>query len=567
MHVMQLPVLLILAHILFQVTCQYQNKSYTFVVKEATYTRLCNTKSILTVNGQYPGPTIYAHKGDTVFVKVINKSNLNITLHWHGVKQPRNPWSDGPEYITQCPIQPGGTFKQLIILSDEEGTLWWHAHSKWARATVHGAMIIYPKLGTYYPFPKPDYEVPVILGEWWISDVYDVYNEFIRSGGTPNVSDAYTINGQPGDLYDCSSTETFKFNVRDGDSVLMRIINAAMNTPLFVAVSGHPLTVVGTDASYTKPLTTDVIAIGPGQTFDALLDANKPSGCYYIAARAYSSGLGVPFSNTTTTAIIQYDHDRCNTSLSAPSLPTLPNFDDINTTYSFISTLRSLASVAHPIKVPKVITHKVLTTASINTIPCSAKRTCGGPNGTMLKASMNNISFVMPNLDLLEAYYYHIKGVYLEHFPKFPPLKYDYTADNLDLVLQTPDQTTRVMVLPLNSTVEITIQGTNLVGALDHPMHLHGQSFYVVGMGFGNFDKHTDPKNFNLKDPPLQNTVMVLKKGWTTIRFIAKNPGVWYMHCHIDRHQTWGMMTALMVLDGEDPNCRVLPPPPDMPPC
>ena len=25
----------------------------------------------------------------------------------HGVKQPRNPWSDGPVYITQCPIKPG----------------------------------------------------------------------------------------------------------------------------------------------------------------------------------------------------------------------------------------------------------------------------------------------------------------------------------------------------------------------------------------------------------------------------------------------------------------------------
>lgn len=26
-----------------------------------------------------------------------------------------------------------------------------------------------------------------------------------RTGGAPNVSDAYTINGQPGDLYKCSN--------------------------------------------------------------------------------------------------------------------------------------------------------------------------------------------------------------------------------------------------------------------------------------------------------------------------------------------------------------------------
>lgn len=80
------------------------------------------------------------------------------------MKQPRNPWSDGPEYITQCPIQPGAKFSQKIIFSTEEGTIWWHAHSDWSRATVHGAIIVYPKYGTGYPFPKPWAEVPILLG-------------------------------------------------------------------------------------------------------------------------------------------------------------------------------------------------------------------------------------------------------------------------------------------------------------------------------------------------------------------------------------------------------------------
>lgn len=85
----------------------------------------------------------------------------------HGIKQPRYPWSDGPEYITQCPIAPGTNFSQSINLSDEEGTVWWHAHSDWSRATVHGAVIIYPDNGTDYPFPKPDAEIPIILGTYF----------------------------------------------------------------------------------------------------------------------------------------------------------------------------------------------------------------------------------------------------------------------------------------------------------------------------------------------------------------------------------------------------------------
>ena len=80
------------------------------------------------------------------------------------MKQPRYPWSDGPEFITQCPIKPGANFTQKIILSDEEGTLWWHAHSDWSRATVHGLIVIWPAIGRPYPFPKPYAEYPIVLG-------------------------------------------------------------------------------------------------------------------------------------------------------------------------------------------------------------------------------------------------------------------------------------------------------------------------------------------------------------------------------------------------------------------
>ncbi|CAI0375487.1 unnamed protein product [Linum tenue] len=112
--------------------------------------------------------------------------------------------TDGPVYITQCPIQPGRKFNQRVEFSTEEGTLWWHAHSEWTRATVHGAIVVYPKEGSTYPFPKPHAEVPIIFGEWWKSGVFEIYDEFLRFGGDPNVSDAITINGQPGDLFPCS---------------------------------------------------------------------------------------------------------------------------------------------------------------------------------------------------------------------------------------------------------------------------------------------------------------------------------------------------------------------------
>lgn len=43
--------------------------------------------------------------------------------------------------------------------------------------------------------------------------------------------------------------------------------------------------------------------------------------------------------------------------------------------------------------------------------------------------------------------------------------------------------------------------------------------------------------------------------------------GVWLMHCHIEIHLSWGLTMAWVVLDGDLPNQKLLPPPSDFPKC
>ena len=307
-----------------------------------------------------------------------------------------------------------------------------------------------------------------------------------------------------------------------GKTYLLRIINAALQDILFFAIAKHNITVVGTDASYTKPLKTDYIAISPGQTMDVLLETNQALGDYYMAAKVYSSAEGVDYDNTTTTAIVHYNQNY-NTS-SRPQLPNLPSYNDTNASANFTGSLRSLADDNHPVHVPLNISTQLMFTVSVNTFPCSTN-SCQGPNGSRLAASVNNISFELPSIDILQAYYNHISGVYGDQFPSFPPFIFNFTAEDLPLALETPKRGTEVKVLEYNSTVELVLQGTNLAAGTDHPMHIHGYSFYVVGWGFGNFDKDKDPLGYNLVDPPLQNTIAVPKNGWATIRFKADNPG------------------------------------------
>ncbi|KAF6175631.1 hypothetical protein GIB67_022633 [Kingdonia uniflora] len=554
-----------------------------FVLREVPYTRLCNTKNILTINGQFPGPTLYVHRGDTLDVDFYNDADHNVTLHWHGVEQPGNPWTDGPEYITQCPVQPGTSFKYTIVLSIEVGTLWWHAHSDWTRATVYGAIIVYPELGSTYPFPKPLDNVPILLGSWWKRDVMEVLQDTLKYGGAPNISDAHTINGQPGDLYPCSKKvlniyfPVLKINsrhvrvgllVEQGKTYLLRIVSAEMNVELFFSIAGHQLTLAGRDGAYVKPFTTDILMIAPGQTMDVLLKADQPHGNYYMAARAYASAVGVEFDNTTTTAIIQYHKPNHVPPLSSssPLFPSLPDYNDTQLAINFTRRIKSLVSTDHPMHVPLTVDKRMLITISVNTLPC-VNNSCEGPRGTRLSASLNNISFVKPSIDILSAYYSSINGVFDSNFPSKPPVKFNYTADTFPTDFLTAKLGTKVKVLDFNSSVEITFQGTNLLAGEHHPIHLHGYSFYVVGLGFGNFDKKKDPLTYNFVDPPKLNTVGVPKNGWATIRFKADNPGVWLMHCHLERHSSWGMDTVFIVKNGGSPLVKVRPRPSYMPRC
>lgn len=324
-------------------------------------------------------------------------------------------------------------------------------------------------------------------------------------------------------MYSNLFVETFKLKVERGLTYLLRIINCALQEMHFFSIAKHNLTVVATDASYVKPFTSSYLTISPGQTFDVLLEANQdPAVEYYIAARVYSGGASrIPFDNTTTTAILQYNE---TSSASSPLLPDFPDYNDTTASVNFTGSLRSLADEEHPIDVPLNISKSYVFTVSMNTVPC-LNETCSGPNGTRVAASLNNISFVNPSIDILEAYYYQINGIFGTNFPSSPPLKFNYTADDLPLFLLTPKKATEVKVIDYNATVEIVFQGTNLLEGTDHPMHLHGYSFYVVGWGLGNFDKEKDPRTYNLVDPPLQNTIAVPIRGWTTIRFKADNPG------------------------------------------
>ncbi|KAH7549931.1 hypothetical protein ACOSP7_025050 [Xanthoceras sorbifolium] len=549
-------VLMLVACMMFPASVECMVRHYKFNVVMKNTSRLCSTKPIVTVNGKFPGPTIVAREDDTVLVKVVNHVKYNVSIHWHGVRQLRTGWADGPAYITQCPIQPGQVYMYNFTLTGQRGTLLWHAHILWLRATVHGAIVILPKRGVPYPFPKPHKEAIVVLGEWWKSDVEAVINEATKSGLAPNVSDAHTINGYPGPVSGCSTQGGFTLPVRPGKTYMLRIINAALNEELFFKIAGHKLTVVEVDATYTKPFPTDTVLIAPGQTTNVLLTANHGSGKYLVAVSPFMDAP-IAVDNVTATATLHYSGTLADASTTLTNPPP-QNATPVAT--NFTDSLRSLNSNLYPAKVPLKIDRSLFFTIGLGVNPCS---TC--VNGSRVVADINNVTFVMPTVSLLQAHFFNISGVFTDDFPGNPPNQFNYTGTPLTN-FQT-ETGTKLYRLPYNSTVQLVLQDTGMIAPENHPIHLHGFNFFAVGRGFGNFNPKKDPKKFNLVDPVERNTIGVPSGGWSAIRFRADNPGVWFMHCHLEVHTTWGLKMAFVVDNGKGPSESLLPPPSDLPKC
>lgn len=533
-------------------------KTYQFDVQVRNVSRLCHAKPIVIVNGRYPGPTLYVNEGDRVQINVTNHAQYNMSIHWHGLKHYRNGWADGPAYITQCPIQTGNSYLYDFNVTGQRGTLWWHAHIFWLRATVYGAIVIKPDTQKPLPFPRPDREEIILLGEWWNADVEAVVNQGNQLGLPPNTSDAHTINGKPGPLFPCFEKHTFAMEVEQGKTYLLRIINAALNDELFFAIAGHIMTVVEIDAVYIKPFTTKSLLIAPGQTTNVLVRANQIPGRYFMATRTFID-VPIPVDNKTATAIFQY---KGFPDTVLPTFPELPASNDSGFALSYNKKFRSLNTPQYPANVPLNVDRKLFYTVGLGKNPCPS---C--VNETRLTASLNNISFSMPSTALLQAHFFNnTKGVFRTDFPDKPPTPFNYTGAPLTANLGTT-KGTRISKLAFNSTVELVLQDTNLLTVESHPFHLHGYNFFVVGTGIGNFDPKKDPANYNLVDPPERNTVGVPTGGWTAIRFKADNPGVWFFHCHLELHTGWGLKTAFLVEDGPGADQTIFPPPKDLPKC
>ncbi|CAE6472638.1 unnamed protein product, partial [Rhizoctonia solani] len=76
----------------------------------------------------------------------------------------------------------------------------------------------------------------------------------------------------------------------------------------------------------------------------------------------------------------------------------------------------------------------------------------------------------------------------------------------------------------------------------------HGMTFWIVAEGSGTLSlEDAESVSYNTTNPIRRDTHIIPASSWAVLRFEANNPGVWFMHCHIDWHLAEGFAAVVVV--------------------
>ncbi|KAF5290994.1 hypothetical protein FQA39_LY14525 [Lamprigera yunnana] len=576
-------------------------------------------RSAYTVNRLIPGPPIEVCENDTVIVDVKNNiPGSSVTIHWHGILQREyillrcfyhgdcrsaRPSSKellgkfdfgfaciGDGHFEAClwfhlEVHYDLSFRLIIVgrykwRASEIGTHFWHSHSGFqkmdgltGRIIVRGQKSNDPHRLLY----NYDLSEHVIFLQDWVH----AYGQEKFPGGTSSklrtLPDNILVNGKG--KYKNLTTNTYTsvplevFNVDNNYNYRFRLINAFVSMcPAQISIEKHRLTVIATDGHPIEPIVVDSIISVSAERFDFIITANQSQGgAYWIQIKLLAECKSLKMQQL---AILQYSTGPTTTSSSQPtydlSLPLGKVLNPLDTRCDqsredaiCINQLHGV-EIKHPKALKTEPDVKIFLPFSFYSHSPDTLFTSNSYERFFVPTEMGAVSGLLDNITFSSP-----PSPLLSQYADLDPRHFcngDQNIVNCGITCKC----THIIQIPLNSVVEMILVDEVHLGDVHHPFHLHGFSYYVLGLG-----KMPIPgKNITLSEavrldeqkllrrsfhkPPSKDTVMIPVNGYVVLRFIADNVGFWFFHCHYLFHLITGMSAVFQVGEVSE-----MPPPPD----
>ena len=246
-------------------------------------------------NGQVPGPLLRLSEGVPVSIDVTNATTNEDLVHWHGLAI--DSLNDGA-MEEGSPMIPAGATHRYSFTPRPSGTRWYHTH-----ASAYDNL----SLGTYtgqFGFlliegrEQPghyDQEINLAIHHWEPSFVPMVETMREQSSNMP-----LTTGSDVGYKYATINSHMLgagePIRVKQGERVLMRLLNASATENVVLALPGHTFRVIAMDGNpVPNPKSTEVISLAVAERIDAIIEMNSP-GVWVLGSTLEKSrqmGLGI----------------------------------------------------------------------------------------------------------------------------------------------------------------------------------------------------------------------------------------------------------------------------------
>ena len=238
---------------------------YTLEIGEVSWD-LSPRHSIRTTayNGQIPGPLLRLQEGTPVTIQVTNKSAHPEVVHWHGLFLP--PEVDGATEEGTPSIAPGAT-TQISFTPRPAGFRWYHTHTMamndLKRAQYggqHGFLMVEPRQNP----ARYDQEFFLNLHDW---------NGQLVPSDDGNMNPTYeiaTINGKVMGFGE-------PLRVKEGQTVLMHLLNSSPSEVHWISFSGHTFTVLALDGNPVPTASkVPMLRLAPAERASVTVEMNHP---------------------------------------------------------------------------------------------------------------------------------------------------------------------------------------------------------------------------------------------------------------------------------------------------
>ena len=293
------------------------NTSSTPGVFEATLVAQRATKSMLSgtttefwsYNNDVPGPLIDVFEGDTVRIRLDNRLSQETTVHWHGLPVP--PAQDGNP---MDPIAPGASRTYEFTLPvGSAGTYWYHPHPHEMTAEqvfrgMAGLLIVRSRTD---PVPAAIEEKLLVISDLRLAADGTIPANTPMDWQTGREGNYVLVNGQYQPV----------LTIKPGQSQRWRVLNATNARYLRLALTGHTLTLIGTDGGLLgSPVPgLDEILLAPAERVEVIVTANLSSAASAVLrSLPYDrGGMGMMGSASTTIPLLTLNYTSAATAAIA----------------------------------------------------------------------------------------------------------------------------------------------------------------------------------------------------------------------------------------------------------